>query len=120
MCHRFEQRLEPAAESEVRSSTICPAAAKLPTFLDTRNMSQSGTSVQNLSHVTLATSLHESRAPVSTVVTIEKPSHTNLVRGDLQMATAAKFRIDVAIHDLLMNSTQRSPAPGRSEGSYIS
>jgi hypothetical protein len=26
------------------------------------------------------------------------------------MATAAKFRIDVAIHDLLMNSTQR-PGP---------
>jgi len=27
------------------------------------------------------------------------------------MATAARFRIDVAIHDLLMNSTQRPPAP---------
>jgi hypothetical protein len=27
------------------------------------------------------------------------------------MATAAKFRIDVAIHDLLMNSMQRPPAP---------
>jgi hypothetical protein len=26
------------------------------------------------------------------------------------MATAAKFRIDVAIHDLLMNSSQRAPA----------
>ena len=32
------------------------------------------------------------------------------------MATAAKFRIDVAIHDLLMNSTQRSPAPAEAKG----
>ena len=32
------------------------------------------------------------------------------------MATAAKFRIDVAIHDLLMNSTQRSPAPAEARG----
>ena len=63
----------------------------------------------------LASSLHETRA-VSAVFTIEEPSHTNLVRGDLQMATAAKFRIDVAIHDLLMNSTQRSPAPAEAKG----
>jgi len=27
------------------------------------------------------------------------------------MATAAKFRIDVAIHDLLMNSTKTPPMP---------
>src|SRR5208282_4270187 len=32
------------------------------------------------------------------------------------MATAAKFRIDVAIHDLLMNSAQRSPAPASAQG----
>ncbi len=32
------------------------------------------------------------------------------------MATAAKFRIDVAIHDLLMNSAQRSPAPAEAKG----
>src|SRR6201987_1317959 len=32
------------------------------------------------------------------------------------MATTAKFRIDVAIHDLLMNSTQRSPAPVEARG----
>src|SRR5258707_4861652 len=32
------------------------------------------------------------------------------------MATAAKFRIDVAIHDLLMNSTQRPPAPAQAKG----
>jgi len=32
------------------------------------------------------------------------------------MATAAKFRIDVAIHDLLMNSNQRPPAPAESMG----
>jgi hypothetical protein len=32
------------------------------------------------------------------------------------MATAAKFRIDVAIHDLLMNSTQRSPAQAEAKG----
>ena len=32
------------------------------------------------------------------------------------MATAAKFRIDVAIHDLLMNSTERPPAPAEARG----
>src|ERR1700746_1128219 len=32
------------------------------------------------------------------------------------MATAAKFRIDVAIHDLLMNSAQRSPALVEAKG----
>src|SRR6266699_3584893 len=32
------------------------------------------------------------------------------------MATAAKFRIDVAIHDLLMNSNQRLPAPAEARG----
>jgi hypothetical protein len=32
------------------------------------------------------------------------------------MATAAKFRIDVAIHDLLMNSNQRPPAPAEAMG----
>ena len=32
------------------------------------------------------------------------------------MATAAKFRIDVAIHDLLMNSSQRPPAPAQAQG----
>jgi hypothetical protein len=31
------------------------------------------------------------------------------------MATAAKFRIDVAIHDLLMNSSER-PAPAEAKG----
>jgi len=65
--------------------------------------------------VILASSLHETRA-VSAIFTIEEPSHTNLVRDDLQMATAAKFRIDLAIHDLLMNSTQRSPAPAEAKG----
>jgi hypothetical protein len=32
------------------------------------------------------------------------------------MATAAKFRIDVAIHDLLMNSGQSPPAPVEAMG----
>ncbi len=32
------------------------------------------------------------------------------------MATAAKFRIDVAIHSLLVNSTQRPPAPSEAKG----
>ena len=32
------------------------------------------------------------------------------------MATTAKFRIDVAIHDLLMNSSQRLPAPAEAMG----
>jgi hypothetical protein len=32
------------------------------------------------------------------------------------MATAAKFRIDVAIHDLLMNSSLRPPAPPEPKG----
>ena len=32
------------------------------------------------------------------------------------MATAAKFRIDVAIHDLLMNSGQRPPEPAQAKG----
>lgn len=32
------------------------------------------------------------------------------------MATAAKFRIDVAIHDLLTNSSQRPPAPAQAKG----
>lgn len=32
------------------------------------------------------------------------------------MATAAKFRIDVAIHDLLMNSSQCPPAPAQAKG----
>src|SRR6266404_3111888 len=32
------------------------------------------------------------------------------------MATAAKFRIDVAIHSLLVNSTQRPPAPAEARG----
>jgi MoaA/NifB/PqqE/SkfB family radical SAM enzyme len=66
--------------------------------------------------VILASSLQEFLAAVSTVFTTEEPSHTNVVRGDLQMATAAKFRIDVAIHDLLMNSIQRSPAPAEAKG----
>jgi hypothetical protein len=66
--------------------------------------------------VILASSLQEFLAAVSTVFTTEEPSHTNVVRGDLQMATAAKFRIDVAIHDLLMNSIQRSPVPAEAKG----
>jgi hypothetical protein len=32
------------------------------------------------------------------------------------MATAAKFRIDIAIHDLFMNSTLHSPAPAEAGG----
>jgi hypothetical protein len=32
------------------------------------------------------------------------------------MATAAKFRIDVAIHDLLMNSAQSPPSPAEAKG----
>src|ERR1700758_1373248 len=32
------------------------------------------------------------------------------------MATAAKFRIDVAIHDLLVSSSQRPPAPAHAKG----
>jgi hypothetical protein len=32
------------------------------------------------------------------------------------MTTAAKFRIDVAIHDLLINSAQRPPAPAKAKG----
>ncbi len=32
------------------------------------------------------------------------------------MATVAKFRIDVAIHDLLMNSSQRPPEPAEPKG----
>jgi len=32
------------------------------------------------------------------------------------MATAAKFRIDVAIHDLLVNSAQRPPTPAQAKG----
>jgi hypothetical protein len=32
------------------------------------------------------------------------------------MANAAKFRIDVAIHDPLMNSTQHFPAPAEARG----
>jgi hypothetical protein len=32
------------------------------------------------------------------------------------MGTAARFRIDVAIHDLLMNSSQRPPAPPEAKG----
>src|SRR5208282_194809 len=32
------------------------------------------------------------------------------------MATVAKFRIDVAIHDLLMNSAQRPPVPAEAMG----
>src|ERR1700680_1157417 len=32
------------------------------------------------------------------------------------MATAARFRIDVAIHDLLMNSTQMPPRPAEARG----
>ncbi len=32
------------------------------------------------------------------------------------MATAAKFRIDVAIHSLLVNSTQRPSAPAEAKG----
>src|SRR6201988_2859832 len=32
------------------------------------------------------------------------------------MATAAKFRIEVAIHDLLMNSSQQPPAPAQAKG----
>jgi hypothetical protein len=32
------------------------------------------------------------------------------------VATAAKFRIDVAIHDLLMNSNPRGPAPALGKG----
>src|SRR6201981_3164063 len=32
------------------------------------------------------------------------------------MAQAAKFRIDVAIHDLLVNSSQRPPAPAQAKG----
>ena len=32
------------------------------------------------------------------------------------MATAAKFRIDVAIHDLLTNSNQQPPAPAQAKG----
>src|SRR6266571_8318923 len=35
------------------------------------------------------------------------------------MDTAAKFRIDVAIHDLLMNSNQRLPAPAEARGSTL-
>jgi hypothetical protein len=32
------------------------------------------------------------------------------------MATAPKFRIDVAINDLLVNSVQRPPAPAEAKG----
>ena len=32
------------------------------------------------------------------------------------MPTAAKFRIDVAIHDLLTDSTQRPPVPAEARG----
>ena len=32
------------------------------------------------------------------------------------MATTAKFRIDVAIHDLLRNSTHHTPAPAAAKG----
>src|SRR6202008_2593199 len=32
------------------------------------------------------------------------------------MATAAKFRIDVAIHDLLVNSAQSPPTPAQAMG----
>jgi MoaA/NifB/PqqE/SkfB family radical SAM enzyme len=66
--------------------------------------------------MTLASSLHESRSAMPTVRLTEEPARANLVRGDLQMATAAKFRIDVAIHDLLMNSSQRPPAPAEAKG----
>ena len=40
---------------------------------------------------------------------------TQIARGET-MATAAKFRIDVAIHDLLMDSKQRRPAPAVASG----
>ena len=39
---------------------------------------------------------------------------SNPMEGPL--ATAAKFRIDVAIHDLLMNSTQMPPSPAEQKG----
>jgi len=32
------------------------------------------------------------------------------------MATTVKFRIDLAIHDLLMNSSERPPAPAEAKG----
>src|SRR5260221_12266167 len=38
------------------------------------------------------------------------------VRRERRMATAAKFRIDVAIHDLLMNSAQKPPMPAEAMG----
>jgi hypothetical protein len=38
--HRFEQRLAPAREPKVRSSTIWPPSAKLAVVLDARNMVQ--------------------------------------------------------------------------------
>jgi hypothetical protein len=85
--HRFEQRLAPARESEVRSFIIAPvqeADSTLRAVLGSRNMGQRGTSVQNLPHVTLASSLQESWPAMSTVFTTEEPSHTNLVRGDLR------------------------------------
>ena len=41
----------------------------------------------------------------------------SIVEGETLMATAAKFRIDVAIHDLLMNSTHLPPAPLKPWGS---
>jgi hypothetical protein len=37
-------------------------------------------------------------------------------RGKYEMATAAKFRIDIAIHDLLMNTARRPPEPARAKG----
>ena len=40
----------------------------------------------------------------------------DLNRWGVPMATAAKFPIDVAIHDLLMNSNQRLPAPAEAKG----
>jgi hypothetical protein len=40
MRHRFEQRLAPAREPKVRSSTIWPPSAKLAVVLDARNMVQ--------------------------------------------------------------------------------
>jgi hypothetical protein len=48
--------------------------------------------------------------------TAEHPPNLNHREEIDFMATAAKFRIDVAIHDLLVNSTQLPPAPAEARG----
>jgi hypothetical protein len=79
-CHSFEQSLTPAAESEVRSRTIL-AQGKAPLrsfrWLGPHHMVSEGLQYRVLPHVTLASSLHESRPAMSTVFTTEEPSLTD-------------------------------------------